>query len=322
MNGIPLEIPAAARHAVATLRGRLARMRHGWRARRRAIRARLRAGRRIRVDDSCAGAGGGMRRRLALTVVALYALSALLAPLLAPHGEAEIVGDPFMPWSLAHPLGTDQLGRDFLSRLIYGLRNSLALALVTTALSFITGTALGLLAATAGRFLDAALSRIVDVIMALPALIFALVVLAVVGTGATQMVLVIAFLDATRVFRLARALGQRETVLEYVEAARLRGEGLAWIVAREILPNIRVPLLAEAGMRFSFVFLTIATLSFLGLGLQPPAADLGALVRENATLVTYGDFTPLLPAAVIAGLTVAVNLLIDDLAGGERRNDG
>jgi peptide/nickel transport system permease protein len=249
-------------------------------------------------------------------VVLVYFLVALLAPVLAPHGEAEVVGAPFSPWSAEHWLGTDQLGRDFLSRLIYGLRNSLTLAVITTLLSFLAGTGLGLLAAAGGRIADVILSRLVDVMMSLPALIFALMVLAVTGTGAVQLVLVIAALDSTRVFRLARALGQREATLEYVEAARLRGEGILWIVLREILPNIRTPLLAEAGMRFTFVFLTMATLSFLGLGLQPPAADLGAMVRENAALISYGDFTPLIPAAVIAGLAIAVNFLIDNLETG------
>jgi len=257
----------------------------------------------------------GWLRRMGLSglIVALYFLVALLAPLLAPYGEAEVTGAPYAPWSAEHWLGTDQLGRDFLSRLLFGLRNSLFLALATTLLSFLIGGSLGLLAATGGRIADMTLSRLVDVIMALPALIFALMVLAIVGTGAVQLVLVIAVLDATRVFRLARALGQREATLEYVEAARLRGESMAWIIFREILPNVRTPLLAEAGMRFAFVFLTIATLSFLGLGLQPPAADLGAMVRENAALIAYGDFTPLIPAAVIAGLAVAVNRLIDRL---------
>ncbi len=258
---------------------------------------------------------GGARPRpaqiVAATVMWLYVLTALLAPLLAPYGEAQIAGEPFMPWSAAHWLGTDQLGRDFLSRLIWAVRNSLALAVSVTALSFAAGGFLGLLAAAGGRLTDQLLSRFVDVVMALPALIFALILLAIFGTGAVQLIFIIAALDATRVFRLTRALAMREAALEYVEAARLRGERLAHVMFREILPNITGPLLAEMGMRFSFVFLTIATLSFLGLGLQPPAADLGSMVRENATLIAYGDFTPLIPALTIAVLAMAVNFLID-----------
>jgi len=259
-----------------------------------------------------AGAGRATPVQVAAaTVVWLYVLAALLAPLIAPYGEAEIVGEAFAPWSAQHWLGTDQLGRDFLSRLLYGLRNSLMLAVTTTLLSFLVGGLAGLLAATGGRFTDTILSRLVDVVMALPALIFALMLLTVFGTGGVQLVLVIGLLDATRVFRIARALAMREAAMDYVEAARLRGESLVRIMIVEILPNVKAPLLAEMGMRFSFVFLTVATLSFLGLGLQPPAADLGSMVRENATLITYGDFTPLIPAALIALLAMAVNFLID-----------
>ena len=262
-------------------------------------------------NRGAAGAPVEPLRVLAAFIVWLYVLTALFAPLLAPYGEAEITGEPFMPWSARHWLGTDQLGRDFLSRLIFGVRNSLGLALAVTALSFLAGGFLGLLAAAGGRIIDQILSRLVDVLMALPALIFALMLLAISGTGAMQLIFVIAALDATRVFRLTRALAMREAALEYVEAARLRGENILWIMGREILPNMTGPLLAEMGMRFSFVFLTIATLSFLGLGLQPPAADLGSMVRENATLITYGDFTPLIPALAIAILAMSVNFLID-----------
>ncbi len=246
-------------------------------------------------------------------MLGMILLAGLLAPLLAPYGEAEIVAGPFEPWSSTHWLGTDQLGRDFLSRILFGLRNSLGLAISATALSFLIGVNLGLLAASGGRLIDQALSRLVDALMALPALIFALVLLAIVGTGSVQLIMIIGILDSTRIFRLTRALALRETALDYVEAARLRGEYLPWIMWREILPNIRIPLTVEAGMRFSFVFLTIATLSFLGLGLQPPAADLGSLVRENAQLITYGDITPLVPAVLIAFVALVLNLLIDAL---------
>ena len=256
---------------------------------------------------------GSLRVLVLEGLLGVILIAGLFAPLLAPYGEAEIVGGPFEPWSATHWLGTDQLGRDFFSRLLFGLRNSLGLAIAATALSFLIGVNLGLLAASGGRLVDQVLSRLVDALMALPALIFALVMLAIVGTGSVQLVAIIGLLDSTRVFRLTRALALRETALDYVEAARLRGEHLPWIMWREILPNIRIPLAAEAGMRFSFVFLTIATLAFLGLGLQPPAADLGSLVRENAQLITYGDITPLIPAALIAAIALIVNLLIDAL---------
>ncbi|TIM99892.1 MAG: ABC transporter permease, partial [Mesorhizobium sp.] len=151
----------------------------------------------------------------------------------------------------------------------------------------------------------------VDVLMSIPSLIFALVLLSIFGSSVTSLILIIALLDSTRVFRLARAVGLNVAVMEYVEAAQLRGEGPRWILTKEILPNVLPPLIAEFGLRFCFVFLTIAALSFLGVGIQPPTADWGSMVRENATLITYGDITPLLPAGAIALLTVSVNFVVD-----------
>lgn len=246
-----------------------------------------------------------------LTVIAIYVFVAVFAPFLAPYSEREVVGGQYLPWSAAHPLGTDNLGRDMLSRLIYAARNTLGIAFATTALAFLLGTILGLLAATLQGWVDQILSRIVDVMMSIPSLIFALLLLTIFGTNVTSLILVIAVLDSTRVFRLARAVAFGIVVMDYVEAARIRGEGLWWIMTREILPNAAPPLVAEFGLRFCFVFLTIAALSFLGLGIQPPLADWGSMVRENATLITFGDITPLLPAAAIALLTVAVNFVVD-----------
>jgi len=126
-----------------------------------------------------------------------------------------------------------------------------------------------------------------------------------------NLILIIAMLDATRVFRLSRAVATNVVAMEFIEAARLQGQTLLWIMTREVLPNILPPLVAEFGLRFCFVFLTISALSFLGLGIQPPSADWGAMVRENASLITYADITPLLPAGAIALLTVAVNFVVD-----------
>jgi peptide/nickel transport system permease protein len=208
-------------------------------------------------------------------------------------------------------MGTDQLGRDLFSRLIYGARNTVGVALLTTLLSFALGGGLGLLAAIAKGWIDQVLSRIVDALMAIPVLIFALLLLAIFGTSLVNMVLVLAVLDSTRVFRLTRAVSQSIVVMDFVEAARLRGEKLPWIMRREILPNIMAPLVAEFGLRFCFVFLTISSLSFLGLGLQPPTADWGSMVYENKMLITVGRLTPLLPAGAIALLTVGVNFVVD-----------
>ena len=176
---------------------------------------------------------------------------------------------------------------------------------------------MGLAAAIARGWLDQLLSRTVDVLMAIPSLIFALVLLSIFGSTVTNLIIIIAVLDSTRVFRLTRAVSINVVVMDYVEAARLRGEGLLWIMRREILPNIMPPLIAEFGLRFCFVFLTIAALSFLGVGIQPPTADWGSMVRENASLIQFAQYdikaglTPLLPAAAIALLTVAVNFVVD-----------
>ena len=255
--------------------------------------------------------------RFGLLVIFLYVLVALFAPFIAPYGEAEVFPIPYAPWSSEFVFGTDQIGRDIFSRLIYGARNTVGIAVATTALAFIIGGVLGLAAAIARGWLDQLLSRTVDVLMAIPSLIFALVLLSIFGSTVTNLIIIIAVLDSTRVFRLTRAVSINVVVMDYVEAARLRGEGLIWIMRREILPNIMPPLTAEFGLRFCFVFLTIAALSFLGVGIQPPTADWGSMVRENASLIQFAQYdikaglTPLLPAAAIAILTVAVNFVVD-----------
>jgi peptide/nickel transport system permease protein len=246
-----------------------------------------------------------------LIVILIYVLAALVAPLIAPYPETEIVGGAYEVWGEQFILGTDQLGRDMLSRLIYGARNTIGIAFLTTMLAFLLGGALGILASVLRGWVDQVLGRFVDVLMAIPQLIFALVLLSIVGASVVNLILIIAVLDSTRVFRLSRAVAMNVAVMDYVEAARLQGEKLGWIMSREILPNILPPLAAEFGLRFCFVFLTVSALSFLGVGIQPPTADWGSMVRENATLITYGDITPLLPAGAIALLTVAVNFVVD-----------
>ena len=246
-----------------------------------------------------------------LVVVCSYILVALLAPWLAPFSETEIVGAQFEPWGDEFILGTDNLGRDMLTRLVYGARNTVGIAFAVTILAFSLGAFLGLLAAAAGGWIDQLLGRIVDVAMAIPSLIFALLILTITGTGIFSLIIVIASIESTRVFRIARAAAMNIVVMDYVEAAQLRGEKFRWIIMREILPNVAPPLIAEFGLRFIFVFLFISALSFLGLGLQPPTADWGSMVRENATLITYRDITPLLPAGAIGLLTIAVNFVVD-----------
>ena len=253
-----------------------------------------------------------------MSVISIYVFFALFAPLLAPYGEAEIFELSYAPWSDEFRFGTDQLGRDILSRLIYGAQNTVGIAFVTTLLAFLIGGGLGITAAiNNGGWIDNLLSRSVDVLMAIPSLIFALILLSMFGANTINLIFIIAVLDSTRVFRIARAVSLNVVVMDYVEAARLRGEKMVWILRREILPNIMPPLVAEFGLRFCFVFLTIAALSFLGVGIQPPTADWGSMVRETAGLIQFAEYditaamTPMLPAAAIALLTVAVNFVVD-----------
>ena len=246
-----------------------------------------------------------------LIVILVYIFVAVFAPVLAPYGESEIVGPEFDLWGEEFFLGTDNLGRDMMTRLIYGARNTVGIALITTLLAFFLGGTTGIMAAVLGGWYDQATSRSVDVLMAIPSLIFAMLLLTIFGTSIPTLIVVIGVLDSTRVFRIARAVSVNVVVMDYIESARLRGEGVSWITVKEVLPNIMPPLVAEFGLRFCFVFLTISALSFLGLGLQPPTADWGSMVRDNATLITYGDITPLLPAAAIALLTIGVNFVVD-----------
>ena len=249
--------------------------------------------------------------RLGLLVVSGFGFCAIFAPWLAPYGQSEIVGDVWEPLFGEFFFGTDQIGRDMLTMLIYGARNMIALALLTTACAFGLGSLLGFLAATVGGWVDQLLSRFVDVVISIPTLIFALIVLSSTGTSILALVTVIAIIYAMPVYRIARAVAMDIEVMDYVEAARLRGEGLWWIMRREILPNALTPLAAEFGLRFCFVFLLISGLSFLGLGLQPPLADWGAMVRDNGGGIAWGFMHPLVPATCIALLTIGINLIVD-----------
>ncbi|HEY9022493.1 MAG: ABC transporter permease [Paracoccaceae bacterium] len=240
-----------------------------------------------------------------------YFLAALFAPFIAPYGMAETVGDVWEPMSRTHLLGTDSIGRDLLTRMIYGGRTTIFIATMATLLSFTTGAVLGFLAAVIGGWVDQALSRFVDLMMAIPSLIFALVVLSVMPVTIPVLIMVMGLLDSTRVYRLARAVAVDINVMDFVEAARLRGEGRGWIIFREILPNALSPLVAEMGLRFIFMVLFVSTLSFLGLGVQPPNADWGGIVKENKEGIVYGIAAALVPAFAIATLAISVNLVAD-----------
>ena len=257
-----------------------------------------------------------------LTVVALFIVVSLLTPWLAPYAESANVGGTWDLPSAKLWLGADQIGRDMLTRMMYGSRMTIGVALAITTLSFFIGIVLGFTSSVVGGWVDIFFTRLVDVMLSIPSLIFALIILGVFGSSIPVLILTIAVLDSTRVFRLARALGMNLSVLEYVEAARLRGEGLWWVIRREILPNAWAPLVSEFGLRFCFNFLFIAGLSFLGLGIQPPYADLGGMVRENAAAINFGMMAPIYPATAIALLTVSINLVVDWMLSIDARPSG
>lgn len=246
-----------------------------------------------------------------LVMTGAFLFCAVFAQLIAPYPLEAVAGGVWESPSATHWLGTDTIGRDILSRLIYGGQITIFVALVSSLISFGLGSFLGFLAAVRGGWVDQGLSRLVDVLMAVPSLIVALVVLSVLPINLTVLILVMGVLDATRVFRLARAVAMDIAVMDYVEAARLRGEGQGWIIFREILPNALSPLVAEFGLRFIFAVLFISTLSFLGLGIQPPLADWGGMVKENKDGLIYGKSAALMPALAIAMLAISVNLVAD-----------
>jgi len=257
-----------------------------------------------------------------MLVIALFIFICLFTPWLSPYSESANVGGTWDEPSMKMVFGADQIGRDMLTRMMYGSRMTIGVALAITTLSFLIGILTGLVSAVLGGWVDIFFTRLVDVMLSIPSLIFALIILGVFGSSIPTLIMTIAVLDSTRVFRLSRALGINLRVMEYVEAARLRGEGLWWVITREILPNAWAPLVSEFGLRFCFNFLFIAGLSFLGLGIQPPYADLGGMVRENADAINFGMMAPIYPATAIALLTVSVNLVVDWMLSIDARPSG
>ena len=252
-----------------------------------------------------------------MVVLFVYFFAAIFAPLIAPHGEAEIFPVAYAPWGDGHIFGTDQIGRDIFSRIIYAARNTIGICLLATFIALGIGTVLGIIAALDRKYLDQLLSRIVDTLMAIPVMIFTFILLSVFGPTNFNLILILGILESTRFFRISRSVAVGQVVLEYVEVARLRGENLPYIIFKEILPNIASPLIIEFGLRFIFIIFTISSLSFLGIGIQPPSADWASMVRENAILIQYAQYdltaglTPLIPAFAIALLCVSINFVVD-----------
>ena len=249
--------------------------------------------------------------KIGMVILVVFIFFAIFAPLIAPYGEAESIGKTWASPSAEFLLGTDNIGRDMLSRIIFGARMTLGVATACTLLSFLIGITMGLLAAVAGKAIDQILSRFVDLMLSIPILVFALMILSMFGSSLFTLIITIGVLDSFRVFRLARSVAVNIVVTEFVEVARLRGEGLWWIMTREVLPNALPPMIAEFGLRFCFNFLFVAGLSFLGLGVQPPFADWGGMVRENGRAIAFGIPAPLWPAIAIGLTTISVNMIVD-----------
>lgn len=253
---------------------------------------------------------------IGLALVAFWLFIAMFGPMLAPHGVGAIVAyDVFEPMSAQYLLGTDYLGRDMLSRVLHGTRFTVGLALAAALLASTAGAALGLFAAVSGRWIDEVVSRILDALICIPSKIFALVMVAAFGSSLPLLLLTAALSYLPGAYRIARSLAVNLNMMEYVQIARARGEGRIYLACTEILPNMIHPMLADFGLRFVFVVLLLSGLSFLGLGVQPPDADLGSLVRENISGLAEGAPAVIMPALAIATLTIGVNLLIDSLSG-------
>ncbi len=249
----------------------------------------------------------------------LFMAIGLFAPWLSPHAPDQVIGMAWDVPSALAPLGTDNLGRDLLSRLIWGTRTSLSVTAVAALIAFLAGTTLGFIAGVCGGWIDQLISRVNDVLMAIPTLVLALVILATLPKTLGVIILVLGVLEATRILRVARALAADIGAMEFIEVARLRGEGLVWILLREILPNALPILIAEFAMRFAFILLFLSALSFLGLGIQPPTADWGGLARDNKDGILFGIWAALIPGAAIAILALCINTLADWLLGANTR---
>lgn len=253
--------------------------------------------------------------KASVAIVALWIVIAFIGPFIAPYHEADMAADDsFMPGDSDFMLGTDYLGRDTFSRIVWGARTTIGISVIATILAYFIGITLGIAAAVKGGWTDMILSRVNDAILSLPTIMLGLIVIAALGSSIPILVIMAGVIYAVSVFRIARALGQDIMVQDFVEAARARGEGVWWIITREVLPNAAMPLATDFGLRLVFVVLFISSLSFLGLGVQPPMADWGSMVRENLQGLTYGSYAAIWPALAIASFTIAINLIVDDIS--------
>ena len=276
--------------------------------------------------------------KLGIAVLVFWAIIVVIGPSISPYHEAEFLEESlfivpgsdekypdtdFQPPSRIVLLGSDYMGRDTLSRILFGARTTIGISFIATILAYLIGVTLGIAAAVGYRFqyrgftiieLDTLLSRLNDALLSIPSIMMGLVMIAALGSTIPLLIVLTGIIYAASVFRIARSLGQEVMVSDFVEAARVRGEGLWWIITREILPNVAMPLATDFGLRFVWVILFISALSFLGLGVQPPMSDWGSMVKENLPGLIYGSVAPLVPSLAIATLTISVNMIVDDIS--------
>ena len=248
----------------------------------------------------------------AIGVLVFWFVVALVGPATVPFKESDIVTQT----SFGSPgeeglLGSDYLGRDVATRVVYGARMTLGLALTACVLAFTFGVTLGFMAAVLGGRVDEAMSRVNDAFLAFPSIMLALICISALGTSLTILILTVSFIEATRVFRIARALSMNIFVQDFVEVSRARGENIWWIMGNDILPNALIALSTDFGLRFTYAILLVSSISFLGLGVQPPHADWGMMVRENLGGVHFGATAALIPALSIFSVTLSINFLVD-----------
>jgi len=252
--------------------------------------------------------------QIGLALILFWATIALIGPWITPYPVGKVVDwDFFGPMSQKFWLGTDYLGRDMLSRIFMGARYTVGLALAGVTLACTGGVIFGMIAAVVGGWFDTVLSRLLDAFNGIPSLLFGLVVVAAVGSSIPVLILTLAAIYLPGAYRFARALAVNVNTMDFVTVARARGETTLYLILREIFPNILGPVLADLGLRFVFIVLVLSGLSFLGLGVQPPNADWGALVRENIEGLSLGAPAVIFPSIAIASLTISVNMFIDNL---------
>ena len=270
------------------------------------------------------GVGGSWLFFVCLAIVVGFVLVALLAPALAPYNpDATDLSNALAPPSPAHWLGTDEVGRDTLSRLIFGTRTSLVGPLAVVVFSTVLGIAVGLLAGWRRGWVDALLSRVVDILFAFPGLLLAILAVSLFGKGLTAPVVAMAVAYMPFVARLVRSLVIQARSRPYIAAYQVQGFGPVHIAVRRLLPNVSPTVLAQSTLNFGYALLDLAALSFLGLGVQPPTADWGSMINDGRGAVLSGQpLSAVAPALAVIVTVVAFNVVGEDLGDRIARRDG